>query len=429
MKQKNTTIFTTIIALIYTITVICLIASLAFSYKVGKLQAQNQTDSFSNAANEILKKYTPDEADFIPSLEQAARSFSTAAYIEISSNGTLCFAYPHSSSTAHAHSPFLHGYSTTVNGIDNKQYTLVASYYLLKPSVVFYKGRIAFLFILAATIACIIYLIVFAKSGSEEHDDSFEDDADTDSNDTHSSFEPESIMSHISDYDDNKNEEIETSYSALAGKEDDDMQEENFSAPVEKNTIDNSMDNHEEEEEEKNENVPNGLFSPITGFGWESYMTTRLESELIRAASNEQDLSLFTIRIPYLDRTCATAKEIYKLLLETFKFKDLLFEYKDDGCSAIMQNSNIDQALVIAENLHIQITSLLSKAGLENTTAIGISSRSLRLISGARLAAESEQALMHAFEDKESPVIAFRVNPDKYRDYLAAEAAKVPPEK
>ena len=41
------------------------------------------------------------------------------------------------------------------------------------------------------------------------------------------------------------------------------------------------------------------------------------------------------------------------------------------------------------------------------------------------LANESEQALEHALEDKESPIVAFKVNPEKYRNYLASEAAKL----
>ena len=52
---------------------------------------------------------------------------------------------------------------------------------------------------------------------------------------------------------------------------------------------------------------------------------------------------------------------------------------------------------------------------------IGISSRSLRLISVDRLKTEAEQALLHASEDVDSPIVAFRVNPEKYRKYISGK--------
>lgn len=214
---------------------------------------------------------------------------------------------------------------------------------------------------------------------------------------------------------------------------DDEQDEKSFD-----DDLTNDMENHQriETDVEKlskkhkaEDNRPQGLFSPATGFGWEDYMIPRLDSELVRAASDEQDLTLFTIRIKGFDwkdeKNSEASKEVASLILETAKFKDLVFEYKKDGCSAIFQNMNIDKALVIADEVHTKIVATLSKYNLYNNVAIGISTRSLRLISGSRLANESEQALEHALEDKESPIVAFKVNPEKYRNYLASEAAKL----
>ena len=179
-----------------------------------------------------------------------------------------------------------------------------------------------------------------------------------------------------------------------------------------------------EEKESVELNEPKGLFNPTTGFGWEDYMLPRLDSELVRAASSEQDLALFTLRIVDIDWTTFAGKEVINIILETAKFKDQIFDFKNDGCSIIMQGLNIDQAIEIAENLHVELISCLSKYEQYNTVAIGISTRSLRLISGNRIVNESEQALSHALEDKDSPIVAFKVNPEKYRNYLAAEAEK-----
>lgn len=183
-----------------------------------------------------------------------------------------------------------------------------------------------------------------------------------------------------------------------------------------------------DEKEEKLDDVkkhPAGLFSPTTGFGWEEYMIPRLDSELIRAASGDQDLTLMTIEIPKIDWTSDEAKEISSLILDLVKFKDLLFEYGEFGCTAIIQNMGIEEALHAAEDLHTNIIASLARRKKYYIVAIGLSARSLRLISGSRIAKESEQALIHALEDKSNPVVAFKVNPERYRNYIASESAKL----
>ena len=64
---------------------------------------------------------------------------------------------------------------------------LTASVYTLKPSSIFYKGRIAFIVVLAATVFTAIYLIVCVKKGTfpteAESDDLDEDEIELKNND------------------------------------------------------------------------------------------------------------------------------------------------------------------------------------------------------------------------------------------------------
>ena len=76
---------------------------------------------------------------------------------------------------------------------------------------------------------------------------------------------------------------------------------------------------------------PAGLFSPTTGFGWESYLEERLDSELIRSASAEEDIGLMMIRIQGMDKSDPRSTAIYEKLLEFYKFRDLIFEYVADS--------------------------------------------------------------------------------------------------
>ena len=190
------------------------------------------------------------------------------------------------------------------------------------------------------------------------------------------------------------------------------------------NTLSSTAETSVESVEEK-ENRPAGLFSPKTGFGWEEYMIPRLDSELIRAASGDQDLTVMTIEISKIDWNSDEAKEIRELIMELVKFRDLIFEYGESGCTAIIQNMGIEEALKAAEDLHTNIIASLAKRKLYYIVSIGLSSRSLRLISGHRIAEESEQALIHAMEDKSNPVVAFKVNTERYRNYIATESAKL----
>ncbi|MEE0133652.1 MAG: hypothetical protein U0I22_07655 [Treponema sp.] len=167
---------------------------------------------------------------------------------------------------------------------------------------------------------------------------------------------------------------------------------------------------------------PAGLFSPVTGFGWEAYLEERLDSELIRSASSEEDIGLMIVRIQGLDKTDQRNKAIYDTLLEFYKFRDLIFEYGNDGFSCIVHSINVDTALDLAEQVYVALSKILKDNGMDNEIGIGISTRSFRLIPGKRIFEEAEQALIRAFTDPETAIVAFRVDPEKYRQYISAYA-------
>ena len=164
---------------------------------------------------------------------------------------------------------------------------------------------------------------------------------------------------------------------------------------------------------------PAGLFSPVTGFGWEAYLEERLDSELIRSASSEEDIGLMMIRIQGLDRTDERNKAIYDKLLDFYKFRDLIFEYGNDGFSCIVHSVNVDSALDMAEQVYVALSRILKENGMDNEIGIGISTRSFRLIPGKRIFEEAEQALIRAFTDPETAIVAFRVDPEKYRQFIS----------
>lgn len=495
MKAKRN-YFTVAVCTVYIAAVLTFAASLIFEYSGGTKRAQERFTSLTKDLSRNLKENDIGSAEFSRAILESLGNVSDIAAIQVSSDGKLLFSYPVSiDENKTASSPLIKQLSTSVKGGENSA-VLTAALYTLKPSSIYYKGRVAFLVILAATLAAALNLIIVSKKdtdgdGQEDTDaekDGAEDyffeeempdyekvarketDAKDDATVYGNDAEEEAAVTERTDAEESavtRNDvaevaavaEVTAGNNAVAEEnsygteidsdktldfEDQTDIEETIPSVQEKEPVLENGQNageeegaatedasfaeeiHEEPSLAENNAAPVGLFDEKTGFGWEQYMPTRLDSELIRAASSEQDLALFTVRIPGIDWTTPEGKETASIIKDWVKFNDLVFDYGSDGFTAIFQNQNTDAALAEAEKTHTEIVSVLKRANSSaETPFVGISTRSLRLISGKRLFNESEQALFHAMEDKDSPIVAFRVNPDKYRSYLAGEASKL----
>lgn len=444
MKTKNNTAFTVAIVSVYILTVVLYIASLFVEYKKGEEKASERFNDITRDVSRISLANLPRSQKFYDEILVSLGNVSDIAGIQLTYGNELILSYPKDMKDLNNIKGYLVASRTTKvfasNGIP---VNIHASIYKLKPSSIFYKGRIAFIVILAATIVTAIYLIVYVRNGAfpteAESDDLDEDEIEYPDVSTYDltaeeTSEINSQLSSLSDSDMEENQEPQQEETSASIDEIEAELENSASTEEEEDVLaflnEEKKDEPEEEtfasaektEGESSGEEPKGLFCPDTGFGWEEYMLTRLDSELLRSASSDQDLSLFSIRIPGIDWTSEVGKSISKILLEKIKFNDLVFNYGDDGLSGIVQNQNTDQALVTAEALHSTLAKVISEAGANLSIFIGISSRSLRLISGSRLANESIEALNRAMADPDSPIIAFRVNPERYKDYLASES-------
>ena len=383
-------------------------------------------------------------------LVNAIGNFNDIAFIEIKRDGLL--TYP-SLSAKNDGSKLTIEYSNKAL-IRESTLEVEASLYLIKPVSIHYYAKISFLIILIITIITVIMIIYiqmkesgeFQKSSSvlESEDNDNEIDETEVENEIEVKREGEGeveneikvefkdkveneeteIISADTKPEDNNNTEV---LSAATPEAEDYPEADNAADEPEIKTekvqaIEKKIELPSEEEkplklEEKESNEePKGLFSPITGLGWEQYLITRLENEINRAISSEMDLSLFIIQIPDSVRDSEIIKNTANYLSIQFQFKDLLFEYKDDCLVAMKINMNLDEALIFADKLYADIQNILS---VENKKCfIGISTRSIRIVAAERLFTEAEQALEHAKADKDSPIIAFRADTEKYRQYL-----------
>ncbi|MCR4734734.1 MAG: hypothetical protein K5829_07025 [Treponema sp.] len=466
MKNRLLVIYGIIVSLIYAFAVGFFAYNIISEYKNGYKRTQITFDTMAhNVKAAVLKG---DSSTFSKDIEDSVASLNDYMSIEIKLNGQLFYIYPNEnvSGGKMTRSLFMTDKVNDINIYIN------ANLYLLRPYTIFSYARISFLIILITTLITIILLIYFSFVEKQLVSDNKDDDEDNseieyyeekDSIDESSKLNEENnIIKDKSDSQEISNElekENKESFSVNDSEiEVEEKKENDESTNPDNESLDNSnseldipgyeesedenveaellKDNETPEEDikEKEEAVlpseevkpmhidniaeeePSGLFSPTTGFGWPQYFNTRLENELNRATSSEIDLALFILRIPGMDKTNEDIISICHYLSEQFQFADLIFEYKDDCFAAIKIGMNLDEALTFADKLHLEIENKLSLQ--EKHCYIGISTRTIRLISADRIIKEAEEALVHAQAEPDSPIIAFRVDVAKYKEFV-----------
>lgn len=173
------------------------------------------------------------------------------------------------------------------------------------------------------------------------------------------------------------------------------------------------------------ERAPEGLYSPDSGLGYESWLEERLGGELSRSAAIEQDLSLLLLSLEGLSRADADYRVIAEAARDFFSFRDLAFERGEGGFALVLPNLDLAHALRMAEEFHKKLAAQLhhrarSAAGEGLPLYLGLSSRAGRLVEARRLIEEASLALDRAREEKDTKIVAFKPDPDKYRLWLAS---------
>jgi len=174
----------------------------------------------------------------------------------------------------------------------------------------------------------------------------------------------------------------------------------------------------DEFEPEITEAGPKGLYSSRSNIGWEEYIKDRLDSELHRCSSTEKDLSLVLIEF-----TDLTNDEMYRQSAEEaipcFSSRDLLFEYGKWGIAVILPGVDLETAISKSEKYFQHIMGKFPRGyNSASSICIGLTSRSGRLLNAARLTLEAKEALKKAKSDSKTPIIAFKSDPEKYREFI-----------
>lgn len=352
--------------------------------------------------------------------------------------------------------------------INEENYSLKLAIYLISPESIYQNAKKTFYIILALTILTALLIALNAIDTRENKTSEpkySEDDSDSDANiedsislddieadsktQTYSQEEikiPEEVSESTTtsldetteekkDFSSEKKFEIEDTSLERAEKAENTENIENIententeNAEVRENniTLDEKYDSLENEDiaifDEKSEDNSSPLNNPFVDNkneekerdsetrDKEEVIKSPLEAKLKQIIDENVDFSLFLLKSPSSDYI-ATIKEI---LTPGFFEKEMVFDFNSDTLALIKSKMTIEDAETFASNFHTAIADKLSNC----ITKVGISSRSTRIITAERLITEVIEALKHAQADKDSHIIGFHVDIEKYNEYL-----------
>jgi hypothetical protein len=168
--------------------------------------------------------------------------------------------------------------------------------------------------------------------------------------------------------------------------------------------------------------APQGLFSPRSNVGWEAYTEDRLDSELHRCASTEEDLAFIVCAFKEPENLDGEGfRRFCEEAVAFFEHRDLIFEHGAQGLAIICPGHNLEQGIAWAEEFSNRaLGKAFRPAETRADIRFGLSSRSGRLIDARRLMLEAGEALKRATGDPASHVVAFKSDPEKYRKYIGS---------
>lgn len=413
MKHNGITLFSILILLVFAGSIFSFFKTLRTDYKNGLPRAEKIFEEISESAEKNpgqLKKE-------IFSTEEAIHS---AKYTK---NSKILIAYPDEQTSSQvSNSKLVKIFYKTIVDQENT-YELKIALYILQPAVIYKAARQSFIVILAATLATIgVLIFISVKSKKSVHIEN--EETEPEENIPDSGFESEA-NTEITDSEETARDI--SSEENIPEPEETEIQETNISAPESEQNNENDILEPAEPAEtsfsEKNENQ-----APESKNDSEAYynehkimqeaqissestasLNERINFELTKSASNDQDFSLLLIETKDSEKFA----DIEKFLDDNYG-KENIFNYKPQILALLKENTNIDEAEDKAALIENNIKAFFDEQNL----AIGISSRSLRTITADRIISEAEEALNHAKNEPDSKIVGFHVDLEKYREFV-----------
>lgn len=390
MKTKHIKIAQALIAVIFVFAVAYFILGIMSDKKAGPGKVQERFDTFMMETATLSAKYEPNSPNFNGEFTQLLTRYrNDFAYLRLDVNNKKIYEYP--AEDFQASETVTESLTRNTTTLLGNTLTVTASMLAISQTAIYNYAKVSFILILTGTIAAVVLLFIIQMTAAPRYRRLKKTDDD---------FMTEDDVISISD---EKEEDEETA------ENDDDfdpisaMEEENRETA--EDTEKDILSFEDETETASSAARPQAL------------LEAELQTAISRSAQEEADLSLLIIRINPFREDADSTKEVAAMLSERMGNQGVTYGY-NDGFALMINNTNLDSALAIAQSLYGAMDKKLNEDNSGSRLAIGLSSRSERIITAQRLITEAEQAVLHAADDKDSPIIAFRVNPEKYREYM-----------
>ena len=390
MKTKHIKVAQALIAVIFVFAVAYFILGIMSDKKAGPGKVQERFDTFMMETATLSAKYEPNSPNFNGEFTQLLTRYrNDFAYLRLDVNNKKIYEYP--AEDFQASETVTESLTRNTTTLLGNTLTVTASMLAISQTAIYNYAKVSFILILTGTIAAVVLLFIIQMTAAPRYRRLTKTDDD---------FMTEDDVISISD---EKEEDEETA------ENDDDfdpisaMEEENRETA--EDTEEDILSFEDETETASSAARPQAL------------LEAELQTAISRSAQEEADLSLLIIRINPFREDADSTKEVAAMLSERMGNQGVTYGY-NDGFALMINNTNLDSALAIAQSLYGAMDKKLNEDNSGSRLAIGLSSRSERIITAQRLITEAEQAVLHAADDKDSPIIAFRVNPEKYREYM-----------
>ncbi len=450
--KKAVTVITTVSALLFFLAVFYLTLGIFLDRKSGPENAAARYETLLLSARQTASRYKYGTTEFADNFVKAIGDINDFAKIDFELNDTLIYSYPPKNYSMPS-SDFSKDFSEICLLQNGSKIKLSASIYTMRPTSIYNHAKVSFIIILVGTLTTIFLIIYTAITESKEPlDDSlfYDDVSSPDSSDVneipvyarheeHAEEEPQDDDKRDENLSDEDNSEFEEQVPETTVSENDanntetETQQSKMELTSEELTAIKEIISTEKEyaEVEEGGDFVNPKDIPAQETACENQQeepcTTVLDEEslkdnIAKELENQEDMSLVIIRLTGIEKSSMLYKKTASLLEKQFKENGIIHAYSSDGFAIILKNFTLNSSTAIAEPLHAQISDLVNDYNSDVRVTVGISSKAGREIESERIIKEAVQAEAHAKEDINSPIVAFRVNLEKYKMLMSKKS-------
>ena len=139
-----------------------------------------------------------------------------------------------------------------------------------------------------------------------------------------------------------------------------------------------------------------------------------LDDAITHTTVSEEDVTLLLVRLKDITQNHGLIQFIKTKLDKINK----IVPFDEDTLSIILYYAPLSKGMYIANMLYEQVRAFLDSTASTERLSLGLTTRAGRLIPAHRMIEEAHAALHKTWEEETDPIVAFRVNPAKYRQYI-----------